>query len=72
MSYSLLLATIQSFALGQVWSEGSGNLKQFLIQWCQHHPVFADFEVGAWCRRLTDHDLPGHQIYKFCFEHTPN
>ena len=61
----------------RVWKQGTGNLKQLVIEWCQHHPAFAGLELGEWCMRLKDDDrpvLPGLRqptVYKFCLECTP-
>ena len=58
---------------------GRGNLKQLVIEWCQHHPAYAGLAKSAWCiRGLKDDDQPQPQagqkhptVTKFCLEYTP-
>ena len=40
---------------------GRGNLKQLVIEWCQHHPAYAGLAKSAWCIRLKDDDQPQPQ-----------
>eukprot|EP00964_Phaeocystis_antarctica_P161321 scaffold133311_cov88-Phaeocystis_antarctica.AAC.1 len=77
LSYTRLFATVQPYAPARVWKQGRGNLKQLVIEWCQHHPAYAGLAQSAWCMRLKDDDqqaLPGRKqamVYKFCLECTP-
>ena len=77
LSYTRLFSIMQPYAPARVWKQGTGNLKQLVIEWCQHHPAFAGLELGEWCMRLKDDDrpvLPGLRqptVYKFCLECTP-
>ena len=71
LSYTRLFLTVQPYAPARVWKQGRGNLKQLVIEWCQHHPVFVGLAQSAWCRRLKDDDQPqaGRKqltVYKFC------
>ena len=72
-----MLLAVQPLAPARVWKQGPDNLKQRVVEWCQHHPAFAGLAQSAWCKRLADHDqqvLPGRSqptVYKFCFEFTP-
>ena len=71
LSYTRLFLTVQPYAPARVWKQGRGNLKQLVIEWCQHHPVFAGLAQSAWCMRLKDDDQPqaGRKqltVYKFC------
>ena len=75
LSYTRLFATVQPYAPARVWKQGRGNLKQLVIEWCQHHPAYAGLAQSAWCGRLKD-DQPqaGRRqamVYKFCLECTP-
>ena len=72
VSLTRLAQTVKPYAPGQVWSKGPGNLKQLVIQWYRHHPVFAGLALNAWCKPLPDFDAPGHLVSKFCFAYTPN
>ena len=55
----------------------TGNLKQLVIEWCEHHPAFAGLAESAWCTRMRDNEQqapPGRRlpmVYKFCLECTP-
>ena len=55
----------------------AGNLRQLVIEWCEHHPAFAGLAQSAWCMRLRDDDqqaAPGRRqptVYKFCLEYAP-
>ena len=77
LSYTRLFSTVQPYAPARVWKQGPGNLKQLVIEWCQHHPAFAGLAQKAWCMRLRDDDqqaLPGRRqptVDKFCLEYTP-
>ena len=77
LSYTRLFSIVQPYAPARVWKQGTGNLKQLVIEWCQHHPAYAGLELGEWCMRLNDDDrpvLPGVRqptVYKFCLECTP-
>ena len=75
LSYTRLFATVQPYAPARVWKQGRGNLKQLVIEWCQHHPAYAGLAQSAWCMRLKDEDQSkaGRQptVYKFCLECTP-
>ena len=74
VSYTRMLLAVQPFAPLRVYKTGPGNLKQLVIQWCQHHPAFAGLAQSAWCKRLKEHDqqaLPGRSqrtVFHFCFE----
>ena len=73
LSYTRLFLIVQPYAPARVWKHGRGNLKQHLVEWCQHHPVFAGLAQSAWCMRMTDDDQPqaGRRqsvVYKFCLE----
>ena len=75
LSYTRLFSTVQPYAPARVWKQGPGNLKQLVIEWCQHHPAYAGLAQSAWCGRLKD-DQPQAgrtqaMVYKFCFECTP-
>ena len=76
LSYTRLFSIMQPYAPARVWKQGTGNLKQLVIEWCQHHPAFAGLALGEWCMRLKDDDrpvLPGLRqptVYKFCLECT--
>jgi len=65
---------VQPFAPLRVHKTGPGNLKQLVVQWCQHHPAFAGLEQSAWCKRFTEHDqqsLSGgskSMVFHFCVE----
>jgi len=78
LSYTRLFSIVQPYAPAGVWKQGRGNLKQLLIDWCQHHPAYAGLAQSAWCMRLKDEDQPKagrrHRkptVYKFCLEYTP-
>ena len=75
LSYTRLFSIVQPYAPAGVWKQGRGNLKQLLIDWCQHHPAYAGLAQSAWCMRLKDEDQSkaGRQptVYKFCLEYTP-
>eukprot|EP00964_Phaeocystis_antarctica_P055815 scaffold32865_cov68-Phaeocystis_antarctica.AAC.1 len=77
LSYTRLFSTVQPYAPARVWKLGRGNLKQRVIEWCQHHPTFAGLAQSAWCVRLKDEDQPHEagwsqpSVYKFCLECTP-
>ena len=78
LSYPRLFSIVQPYAPAGVWKQGRGNLKQLMIEWCQHHPAYAGLEQSAWCMRLKDEDQPKvglrHRlptVYKFCLEYTP-
>ena len=77
LSYTRLFSTVQPYAPARVWKQGPGNLKQLVIEWCEHHPAFAGLAQSAWCMRLRDDDqqaLPGQRqptVDKFCLECTP-
>ena len=76
LSYTRLFSIVQPYAPARVWKQGTGNLKQLVIEWCQHHPAYAGLELSEWCMRLKDHDrpvLPGQRqptVCKFCLECT--
>ena len=36
-----LFSIVQPYAPARVWRQGRGNLKQLVIEWCQHHPAYA-------------------------------
>eukprot|EP00964_Phaeocystis_antarctica_P009673 scaffold5269_cov67-Phaeocystis_antarctica.AAC.3 len=75
LSYTRLFATVQPYAPARVWKQGRGNLKQLVIEWCQHHPAYAGLAQSAWCIRLKDDQLQAGRkqamVYKFCLECTP-
>jgi len=54
LSYTRLFLTVQPYAPARVWKLGRGSLKQLVIEWCQHHPVFAGLAQSAWCLRLKE------------------
>ena len=61
LSYTRLFSIVQPYAPARVWRQGRGNLKQLVIEWCQHHPAFAGLAKSAWCIRLKDDDQPQPQ-----------
>jgi len=76
LSYTRLFSIVQPYAPARVWMQGRGNLKQLVIEWCQHHPAYAGLAISAWCMRGEDDDQPAQAgrrqptVYKFCFEYT--
>ena len=40
LSYTRLFSIVQPYAPARVWRQGRGNLKQLVIEWCQHHPAY--------------------------------
>ena len=49
LSYTRLFSIVQPYAPARVWMRGRGNLKQLVIEWCQHHPAYAGVAKSAWC-----------------------
>ena len=77
LSYTRLFLIVQPYAPARVWKQGRGNLKQHLVEWCQHHPAFAGLAQSAWCVRMKEDDDQPHPqagrgkqsvVYKFCLE----
>ena len=74
LSYTRLFSTVQPYAPARVWKHGRGNLKQLVIEWCQHHPAFAGLAQSVWCMRGDDNDQPHEAgrrqptVYKFCLD----
>ena len=77
LSYTRMFSIVQPYAPARVWKQGRGNLKQLVIEWCQHHPSYAGLAQSAWCTRLKDvddqpqADRKHSMVYKFCLEYTP-
>eukprot|EP00964_Phaeocystis_antarctica_P010200 scaffold5594_cov69-Phaeocystis_antarctica.AAC.2 len=76
LSYTRLFSIVQPYAPARVWKHGRGNLKQLVIEWCQHHPAYAGLAQSAWCLRIQDDDQPHEAgrrqptVYTFCLEYT--
>ena len=58
-SYTRLRSIVQPYAPARVWRQGRGNLKQLVIEWCQHHLAYAQVSKPSASfilpRRICDH-----------------
>ena len=69
-----MFEAVQPFDPLRVHKMGPGNLKQLVVQWCQHHPAFAGLEQSAWCKRRfsEDEQTPSGRsqriVFHFCVE----
>ena len=41
LSYTRLFSIVQPYAPARVWRQGRGNLKQLVIEWCQHRTTIS-------------------------------